>query len=96
MCVCVCVCVCVCGGVARRSGLEAGRSLTNLAQQIKTDVWLLSFALVSEITSFFLGDERNSQPLCLRIDRWSTKKRVPGLGNENSTFDEVNDFYAFW
>ena len=28
--------------------------------------------------------------------RWSTKKRVPDIGKDNSTFDEVNDFYAFW
>ena len=28
--------------------------------------------------------------------RWSIKKPVPKLGGENSTFDEVNDFYTFW
>jgi DnaJ family protein C protein 2 len=28
--------------------------------------------------------------------RWSVKKKVPLLGDENSTFEEINDFYAFW
>lgn len=28
--------------------------------------------------------------------RWSIKKKVPQFGNENSTFDEINDFYSFW
>ncbi len=28
--------------------------------------------------------------------RWSVKKRLPKFGDENSTFDEVNDFYSFW
>lgn len=27
---------------------------------------------------------------------WSTKKPVPLLGDEKSTFDEVNEFYNFW
>ncbi|XP_046568154.1 dnaJ homolog subfamily C member 2-like [Haliotis rubra] len=31
-----------------------------------------------------------------RNARWSNKKRVPPLGDDNSTFDEVNDFYGFW
>lgn len=28
--------------------------------------------------------------------RWSNKKRVPSLGDENTDFDHVNDFYRFW
>ena len=28
--------------------------------------------------------------------RWSTDKRVPSLGNENTPFEEVNNFYLFW
>ena len=28
--------------------------------------------------------------------RWSTDKKVPQLGNADTTFDEVNDFYLFW
>ncbi|XP_071960464.1 dnaJ homolog subfamily C member 2-like [Antedon mediterranea] len=28
--------------------------------------------------------------------RWSLKPRVPALGGENATFDEVNKFYNFW
>lgn len=28
--------------------------------------------------------------------RWSNKKRVPQLGDENSEFDYVNNFYKFW
>ncbi len=28
--------------------------------------------------------------------RWGVRKNIPNLGDENSSFDEVNDFYAFW
>nr|KAG5708813.1 hypothetical protein BaRGS_031967 [Batillaria attramentaria] len=28
--------------------------------------------------------------------RWSNRKRVPSLGDENSDFDDVNSFYKFW
>ena len=28
--------------------------------------------------------------------RWSIKKKRPAFGDENSTFQEVNDFYSFW
>ncbi|KAK7499927.1 hypothetical protein BaRGS_00008775, partial [Batillaria attramentaria] len=28
--------------------------------------------------------------------RWSNRKRVPSLGDENSDFDDVNNFYKFW
>ncbi|KAK2185793.1 hypothetical protein NP493_222g02007 [Ridgeia piscesae] len=28
--------------------------------------------------------------------RWSAKKRVPGLGDENTSFEDVNNFYSFW
>ena len=28
--------------------------------------------------------------------RWSVKKRLPKLGDDTSTYDEVNDFYSFW
>jgi DnaJ family protein C protein 2 len=31
-----------------------------------------------------------------RNARWSIKKNVPKLGDENSTFDEINEFYSFW
>lgn len=29
-------------------------------------------------------------------ERWSIKKKRPAFGDENSTFQEVNDFYSFW
>ena len=28
--------------------------------------------------------------------RWSMKKPVPSLGNQDSTYEEINDFYTFW
>jgi len=28
--------------------------------------------------------------------RWSIKKKIPKFGDENSTFQEINDFYSFW
>ena len=28
--------------------------------------------------------------------RWSIKKNVPSLGDENSTFEQINQFYSFW
>ncbi|XP_064633231.1 dnaJ homolog subfamily C member 2-like [Lineus longissimus] len=40
------------------------------------------------LTTFKPAFERNA--------RWSTKRNVPGLGNMNSTFDEVNHFYSYW
>ncbi|CAL1544236.1 unnamed protein product [Lymnaea stagnalis] len=36
------------------------------------------------------------RPVFERNARWSTKKRVPKLGDENTPFDEVNTFYSFW
>jgi DnaJ family protein C protein 2 len=32
----------------------------------------------------------------LYFSRWSIKKPAQKLGDDNSTFDEVNDFYVFW
>uniref|UniRef100_A0A2C9LJJ1 Uncharacterized protein n=1 Tax=Biomphalaria glabrata TaxID=6526 RepID=A0A2C9LJJ1_BIOGL len=31
-----------------------------------------------------------------RNSRWSIKKRVPKLGDENTPFEDVNNFYSFW
>ena len=28
--------------------------------------------------------------------RWSIKKKIPKLGDESATFEEVNHFYSFW
>ena len=28
--------------------------------------------------------------------RWSNKLPVPGLGDEDSTFEDVDEFYKFW
>ncbi|KAK7102753.1 dnaJ homolog subfamily C member 2-like [Littorina saxatilis] len=36
------------------------------------------------------------RPVFERNARWSNKKRVPQLGDENTDFDHVNDFYNFW
>ncbi|XP_059151101.1 dnaJ homolog subfamily C member 2-like [Physella acuta] len=36
------------------------------------------------------------RPAFERNARWSTKKRVPRLGDENTPFEEVNSFYSFW
>ena len=33
--------------------------------------------------------------ICLCF-RWSNKKRLPSLGDEKATYDEVNKFYSFW
>lgn len=35
-------------------------------------------------------------PVFERNSRWSNKKKVPPLGKDNSTFDDVNNFYSFW
>ena len=31
-----------------------------------------------------------------RNARWSVKKRVPKIGDEKTSFDDVNEFYSFW
>ncbi|KAL5013595.1 hypothetical protein ScPMuIL_007865 [Solemya velum] len=36
------------------------------------------------------------RPVFETNSRWSTKKRVPQLGDENTPFSEVNNFYSFW
>ncbi|GFN93456.1 Dnaj homolog subfamily c member 2-like [Plakobranchus ocellatus] len=36
------------------------------------------------------------RPVFERNARWSTKRRVPKLGDENTPFDEVDHFYFFW
>ncbi|OTF76191.1 dnaJ-like protein subfamily C member 2-like protein, partial [Euroglyphus maynei] len=35
-------------------------------------------------------------PVFERNARWSVKKPVPSLGNEHSTYEEINEFYSFW
>lgn len=36
------------------------------------------------------------RPVFERNARWSNKKKVPQLGDENTDFDHVNSFYSFW
>jgi len=36
------------------------------------------------------------RPAFERNARWSLKKRVPKIGDENTSYDEVNHFYSFW
>ncbi|KAL4217072.1 DnaJ (Hsp40) [Mactra antiquata] len=36
------------------------------------------------------------KPVFAENARWSNKKRVPDIGDESSSFEEVNRFYGFW
>ncbi|XP_060574229.1 dnaJ homolog subfamily C member 2-like, partial [Ruditapes philippinarum] len=36
------------------------------------------------------------RPVFAENARWSNKKRVPDIGEESSSFEEVNRFYGFW
>ncbi|XP_052279766.1 dnaJ homolog subfamily C member 2-like isoform X16 [Dreissena polymorpha] len=36
------------------------------------------------------------RPVFVENARWSNKKRVPDIGDESSSFEEVNRFYTFW
>ncbi|RUS72161.1 hypothetical protein EGW08_020077 [Elysia chlorotica] len=36
------------------------------------------------------------RPVFERNARWSSKRRVPKLGDENTPFEEVDHFYSFW
>lgn len=36
------------------------------------------------------------KPVFMENARWSNKKRVPDIGEENASWDEVNRFYSFW
>jgi DnaJ family protein C protein 2 len=31
-----------------------------------------------------------------RNSRWSIRKRMPKFGDDQSTFEEINEFYSFW
>ena len=35
-------------------------------------------------------------PCFLRNSRWSNKKSVPDLGNDKTSWDDVDRFYSFW